>query len=98
MAQIVWTERSKLDYWDNIEYLEREWTLNDVYNFMDKVDDLVGLLTKENITFKPTEHKNTFQVPVTKQITLFYKMLENSNIELLNFWNTYQNPEKLRIK
>lgn len=98
MAQIIWTERSKLDYWDNIEYLEREWTLNDVYNFMDKVDDLVGLLVKGNLIFKPTGYKNTFQVPVTKQITLFYKMLENSNIELLSFWNTYQNPEKLRIK
>ena len=98
MAQIIWTERSKLDYWDNIEYLEREWTLNDVYNFMDKVDDLVGLLAKGNLIFKPAEYKNTFQVPVTKQITLFYKMLENSNIELLSFWNTYQNPEKLRIK
>lgn len=98
MAQIIWTERSKLDYWDNIEYLEREWTLNDVYNFMDKVDDLVGLLAKGNLIFKPTKYKNTFQVPVTKQITLFYKMLENSNVELLSFWNTYQNPEKLRIK
>ena len=98
MAQIIWTERSKLDYWDNIEYLEREWTLNDVYNFMDKVDDLVGLLAKGNLIFKPTEYKNTFQVPVTKQITLFYKILENSNFELLSFWNTYQNPEKLRIK
>ena len=54
MAQIIWTERSKLDYWDNIEYLEREWTLNDVYNFMDKVDDLVGLLAPTSLE-KPTE-------------------------------------------
>lgn len=97
MVQIIWTELAKLDYWENIEYLEREWTLNDVYNFMDKTDDLIGLLTKQNLTFKPTKHKDVFQITVTKQITLFYKTLENKDIELLRFWNTYQNPEKLKL-
>lgn len=97
MVQIIWTELAKLDYWENIEYLEREWTLNDVYNFMDKTDDLIGLLTKQNLTFKPTKYKDVFQITVTKQITLFYKTLENKDIELLRFWNTYQNPEKLKL-
>ena len=98
MAQIIWTERSKLDYWDNIEYLEREWTEKEIIRFNKKTNEVLSSLLQENVVFKPTEYKNTFQVPVTKQITLFYKMLENSNFELLSFWNTYQNPEKLRIK
>lgn len=36
MAQIIWTERSKLDYWDNIEYLEREWTEKEIIRFNKK--------------------------------------------------------------
>ena len=97
MVQIIWTELAKLEYWGNIDYLEREWTLNDVYSFMDKTDDLIMLLTHKNVIFKPTNYKDVFQVPVTKQVTLFYKTLENNNIELLRFWNTYQNPKKFTL-
>jgi len=97
MAQIIWTEKAKLDYWNNIEYLQREWTLTDVYNFMDKVDDLLGLLAKENLTFKVTSYKNTYSVPITKQVSLFYIKGQNNNIELLCFWNNYQDPKKLSL-
>ncbi|CAA9194345.1 hypothetical protein FLA105534_00108 [Flavobacterium bizetiae] len=97
MVQIIWTTIARNDYWKNIEYLESEWTLQDVYNFMDKTDDLIQLLMKQNLIFKPSNYKDVFQVPVTKQITLYYKVLEDNEIELLRFWNTYQNPEKLKL-
>ena len=97
MVQIIWTKLAKNDYWKNIEYLEVEWTLQDVYNFMDKVDALIELLLRQNLIFKSTNYKNVFQVPVTKQITLYYKVLKNNDIELLMFWNTYQNPKKLKL-
>jgi hypothetical protein len=84
------------DYWENIEYLEKEWTPTEVFNFMDKVDELTDLLVKENVIFKPTAYKNTYHVPVVKQITLYYRF-ENNNIELLRFWNNYQNPSKLKM-
>ncbi|WP_409415414.1 type II toxin-antitoxin system RelE/ParE family toxin [Flavobacterium sp. PS2] len=97
MIQIIWTESAKLDYWGNIEYLEREWTLTNVYSFIDKTNDLIELLIKENLVFKPTKYKNIFQVPVTKQIVLFYKVLDNNDIELLRFWNAYQDPKSLML-
>jgi hypothetical protein len=96
-VQIIWTTIAKNDYWKNIEYLENEWTLQDVYNFMDKTDDLIQLLMKQNLIFKPSNYKDVFQVPVTKQITLYYKVLEDNEIELLRFWNMYQNPEKFKL-
>ena len=96
MRTISWSEPAKIDYWNNIEYLEREWTLKEVYNFMDMVDELIDLLTKNNVTFKPTSYKNTFQVPVVKQITLYYS-LENETIELLRFWNNYQDLSKFTL-
>ena len=96
MVTVSWSELAKTDYWSNIEYLEREWTLTEVYDFIDKVDEFIDLLTKENLTFKPTDFKNTFQVPVVKQITLYYRF-ENNNIELLRFWNNYQDLKKFTL-
>jgi len=96
MITIYWSETAKNDYWNNIEYLERKWTITEVYNFINKVDELINLLSKENIFFKPTAYKNTFQVVVIKQITLYYR-LENNSIELLRFWNNYQDLKKFSI-
>ncbi len=94
--KISWSKLAKIDYWNNIEYLEREWTLNEVYNFMDKVDELIDLLAKNNVSFKSTSYKNIYQVPVLKQITLYYRY-ENNQIELLRFWNNYQDLGKFTL-
>ena len=94
--KISWSKIAKIDYWNNIEYLEREWTLNEVYNFMDKVDELIDLLAKNNVSFKSTSYKNIYQVPVLKQITLYYRY-ENDQIELLRFWNNYQDLGKFTL-
>ncbi|WP_298145089.1 type II toxin-antitoxin system RelE/ParE family toxin [Flavobacterium sp.] len=97
MRSILWSEPSKFDYWDNIDYLQREWTLTEVYAFIDKTNEVLDLLAKENLTFQPTNYKDTFQVPIIKQITLYYHINQNKDIELLRFWNNYQNPSKLRL-
>ena len=97
MRVILWSELAKLDYWDNINYLQREWTVTEVHAFMDKTTEVLNLLVKENLNFKPTNYKNTFQVPVVKQITLFYYINPNNDIELLRFWNNYQNPSRLKL-
>ena len=96
MITISWSEPAKNDYWSNIEYLEREWTLTEVYNFIDKTDELINLLEKGNVIFKPTEYKDTFQVPVVKQITLYYSVI-NNKVELLRFWNNYQDLTKFSL-
>ena len=94
MIRIIWTDRARTDYWDNIDYLETAWTIKEVERFANKTDEILEKLTKGNIKFKPTEYENTFQVPILKQITLFYDKNDDS-IVLLRFWNTYQNPKKL---
>ncbi|TAH03265.1 MAG: type II toxin-antitoxin system RelE/ParE family toxin [Sphingobacteriales bacterium] len=96
MKQVFWSELTKKDYWNNIEYLENEWTISGVYNFVYRVDELINLLTKSNVTFKASLYKDTFQIPVIKQITLFYKT-NNNTLTLLRFWNNYNDLSKLKI-
>lgn len=93
MIRIIWTSKAKSDYWNNIEHLETEWTIKEVERFADKTDEVLEKLAKGNIKFKTTEYKDVYQVPIVKQITLFYEKTED-NIVLLRFWNNYQSPKK----
>jgi len=94
MLNVVWSERAKLDYWENIQHLIDDWTILDASNFVDKVDDIVSLLKTETVEFRQALYRNTYFVPITKHITLFYQK-EQESIQLLRFWNTYKNPEDL---
>jgi plasmid stabilization system protein ParE len=94
MLNIIWSNLAIDDISENIYYLEREWTEKEIERFANKTDEVLEKLVKGNIKFKPTEYKNIFQVPIVKQITLFYEVNEDSII-LLRFWNTFQDPKKL---
>lgn len=56
--KIIWSPQAKKDYWQNIDYLEAEWTFQEVINFIAKVDLTIDLLQKNNIKFVSTNYKN----------------------------------------
>jgi plasmid stabilization system protein ParE len=94
MFNIIWSDLAIDDVSENIYYLEREWTEKEIERFLNKTDDVLEKLAKGNIKFKTTKYKDVYQVPIVKQITLFYEKNEDGII-LLRFWNNYQNPKKL---
>jgi hypothetical protein len=69
---IIWSPQAKKRLWQNIDYLEAEWSFQDVVNFIDKVDYTIALLVK-NIEFISPDSQNVNKVVITKQITLFTK-------------------------
>ena len=93
---IIWSPQARKDYWQNIEFLEAEWTFEDVMNFIEKVDDTIPLLLKGNVKFISTHYKNVDKVVITKHITLYYRLNETS-LELIRFWNTYQDLENFKL-
>ena len=93
---IIWSPQAKRDYWQNIDYLELKWSIQDVLNFIEKVDYTIQLITKNNTLFTATNYKSVHKVVITKQITLYYR-ITSTNIELLRFWNTYQDLENFKL-
>ena len=80
----------------NLDYLEAEWTSADVIRFIEKVDHVLDLLSQNNIEFISTNYLEVHKVVVTKQITLYYK-IKSEKLELLRFWNTYQDFNNFKI-
>ena len=46
---VIWSPQAKKDYWQNIDYLEAEWTFQDVVNFIDKLDYTITILDKKTL-------------------------------------------------
>ncbi len=93
---IIWSPQARKDYWQNIDYLEAEWSFKDVINFIEKVENTLNLLLLENVQFLSTNYKNVYKVVITKQITLYYR-INSKSIELLRFWNTYQDLQNFKL-
>ena len=95
--KIEWTQASKIDYWQNIEYLENYWSEKEVLNFIIEVDYCLNLLTKENVAFTKSEYKNVYKMVIIKQIMIYYS-IKNDIIYLLRFWNNYQDLTSFKLK
>ena len=79
----------------NLSYLKNNWPKISLLNFLDKEEKTINLI-KNNPDFFPLwkENLNIRKAIIVKQITLFYEV-KNNIIEILLFWNNYQNPKKL---
>jgi len=98
MIHIVeWMPEAEITFNENIEYLAKKWNLEVIISFLDRVDEVINHIG-ENPFLYPSykEYKDVRKCPVTKQITLFYRIKE-TQIHLLTFWNNFQHPDRLKL-
>ncbi|HWR33242.1 MAG TPA: type II toxin-antitoxin system RelE/ParE family toxin [Chitinophagaceae bacterium] len=96
--KVVWTPEALQTYLQVISYLENKWTEREVKNFARGVEDKIELLKKFSGIGSPFDKKRRLRKTlVHKQVQLYYRIrLQKRQVELVSFWNTYQNPNKLR--
>ncbi len=94
---IIWSEEASQDYWANIEFLLDRWSEKEAEHFIATSNEYLSIIEKHPLAFKQVGYKNVRGAVIFPQITLFYRVLRNSDIELVRFWNNYQDPKKLKI-
>lgn len=97
MTTITWSSEAEIDYAENIDYLLKEWTLQDAEEFVTRVEDVVSNLKSETVKYQPARFKGLNKCVVCKQITLYYKEKSQEEIELVRFWNTYKDDKELML-
>ena len=97
MRKIIWTNEAESDYSANIDYLLKEWTISEAEEFINKAEELLYHLKDGKVKHKASKFEGVRECVVCKQITLFYRINENNNIELLKFWNNYQDKKRLKL-
>lgn len=97
MRKVHWNKLARSDYYQNIDYLLRKWSEKEAQEFIDEVDDIEFILKLGKVEFQGTEVEDVKRCIICKQISLFYKVIDKHNVELLRFWNNYQDPENIML-
>ena len=91
-----WTEEAKKSFNQNLEYLSEQWDNQVINNFLDRVDGILSQIKSNPEIYSLHRKKdNVYKCVVHKRIILYFKIVGSNQIDLLTFWNTYQNPDKL---
>lgn len=80
------------------EYLLENWNLQVRDNFIAKLTEKIEQISRcPESCPKSSEFVNLYKCIVTKQTTFYYRINEDKNeIEIITFFDTRQNPDKLK--
>ena len=94
--KIEWKPLATNTYLDEMEFILSKWNEQEVQNFDDLVSDYLNTLSKSPEIGRFDSENNCYSLVISKQTTLYYKIIEEkSQIDLVLFWNNSQNPKLL---
>lgn len=99
--KVGWTPKALESYINNVSYLETKWTVREVRKFITDVEKKIKALSGQPTIGSARNKKqpNIRHTVIHKRVSLIYRYKPiKKEIELLLFWNTYQNPKKLKVK
>jgi plasmid stabilization system protein ParE len=97
MRRIRWNPTAIIDYNENIDYLLEKWSEKTAQQFIDEVNHIEFILRQGNGDFPNTDFRGVKRFVIRKQITLFYRINDNNQVEFLRYWNNNKNTDKLKF-
>ena len=96
MRKVHWTNKARLDYYKNIDYLLKRWSKKEAQKFIDRVKRVEDILEVGMFEFERTNFNSVRRCVIIKQISLFYQ-ISNNEVFLLRLWNNSMNTENLKF-
>ncbi len=97
MAKVVfWTTEAEDTFENVIQYLQENWTENEIEHFVNLTNRIVSLISENPKMFRKTNVKNVHEALVTSHNLLVYKIYQE-RIDLLFFWDTRKNPVSKKL-
>ena len=97
--KVVLSNRAISDLDQTLNYLLQNWTVKDARNFLNKLEELKDILTKNPLLFANYDMERSIHKAVlTKHNIVFYQVDElNKIVHIITIFNVYQDPEKLNL-
>ena len=91
------TVKARNTYAQNLDYLHKEWGSKVTLDFIDRVDTVLQTIIQKPFLYPIyLPSKSIYKCVVLNRIILYHRV-KGEVIEILRFWNTYQNPKKLKF-
>lgn len=91
---IIWSPDAVQTYRNTLDYLEEKWTINEVSDFVNRIQEVLSYISKNPLLYPNSPKGNSRKCVLTKQVNLYYE-IQGSSVILLYFWDNRQNPEKI---
>jgi plasmid stabilization system protein ParE len=96
--KLVWTKNALNDFSECIIYLEKYFSEKTIIKFIAEVEYCLKLVTKNPQTFPLSDYKEIRYVVIIPNITLFFKIKNETEIIVVRIWNNKKNKSRNKIK
>ncbi|MDO1501886.1 hypothetical protein Q2T40_17265 [Winogradskyella maritima] len=94
---VIWTPTAEITFAEELAIISNQWTIIELTNFIDLVDDFVRKLESGVIEGKISAKTNIYSFVISKQTTLYFDVHTDTKIiQLLLFWNNKRDPKTLK--
>lgn len=96
MFEIHWSTLAEETFAEEGYFILRKWNIDEVEKFSILVYDYIDCLNKNPTIGVFISKYSVYSIVISKQTTLFYRILEDKNqIDLILFWSNKRNPKEL---
>lgn len=98
--EVIWSAKAKITFFSVIDYLNDNWSKREMVQFNQRTQMTINAIRKNPGIF-PASNKNKEirKAIVDKNNSFFYRVDSyNQKIHLLTFFDSRQDPKKLKLK
>jgi plasmid stabilization system protein ParE len=92
-VKINWTHKAKIELFETYQYLEENWTYQEIHNLSVKLEETINILKEYPYSFPSTTYKNIRKAVILKYNSLYYRVRDDE-IEILSFFSNRQKPKQ----
>ncbi len=96
ISKVKWSDEADRNLNKVIKYLEQNWTEREIKKFMKKLNKHISIIQNQPDSFPKTNNFNVRRSVVTKQITLYYSISQDT-LTIVSVFDNRQDPKKLKI-
>ena len=98
--EVIWSAKAKITFFSVIDYLNDNWSKKEMIQFNHRTQITINAIVKNPGIFSiSAKNKEIRRAVVDKNNSFYYKIdTYNQRIHLLTFFDSRQDPKKLKLK
>ena len=95
--KVEWTDNALTELKVIFEYIEQNWTEKELRRLSNEIERTINLISNNPNLFPQSENSNVRRTVVKKLNTIYYRIKDEENIEILSFFSNRKHPDKRQI-